>query len=388
MSDDDLTNYEVLGVAPGASKDEIRDAYRRELTTAQSQVTNAETAKKPDASVIAAAREEEASVRAAWQILSDPVQRARYDERIGVEGAPEGDDDVDDVDDDEDVVAASTAVARRGGREQTPREARAEARAKAMANRPPGLFSTDHPPTPAGWPPGYNAPPPRARLLALLVDIVVLALIVVLQTTLGGLLIEQAYPKESKKLDNVTECLDQLETAKDDLGAKAATRSASIDKANTECAQFQSVDGKKVYGAPLSTEATDKRLENQIDDKTGNVEDVQTDLRNDILPGQLGVSLLTIAFALIYLVPSSVRTGRTLGKKLLQLRLVNIDGSPVRTRGAMLHYGVPVMVALLFAPILGPLGYVAVLFGVLTWPRNANYQGLHDRLAGTIVVDG
>jgi hypothetical protein len=29
-----------------------------------------------------------------------------------------------------------------------------------------------------------------------------------------------------------------------------------------------------------------------------------------------------------------------------------------------------------------------VLFGVLTWPRNANYQGLHDRLAGTIVVDG
>jgi hypothetical protein len=67
---------------------------------------------------------------------------------------------------------------------------------------------------------------------------------------------------------------------------------------------------------------------------------------------------------------------------------MNLDGTPAGYRAAMLHYGVPVMVALLFAPILGPLGYVAVLFGVLTWPRNANYQGLHDRLAGTIVVDG
>ncbi len=29
-----------------------------------------------------------------------------------------------------------------------------------------------------------------------------------------------------------------------------------------------------------------------------------------------------------------------------------------------------------------------VLVGVLTWPRNPNYQGLQDRLAKTIVVDG
>jgi uncharacterized RDD family membrane protein YckC len=257
-----------------------------------------------------------------------------------------------------------------------------------MANRPPGLFSTERPPTPSTWPPGFHPPPPRARLLALLVDGVALALIVVLQTTLGSLLIDELYPKETARLDHVTECLDRLSTASDDLGAKAATRSASIEKANGECARFETVGGKTVYGAPLSTESTKKQLENQIDNKTGKVEDVQSDLRNDILPGQLGVSLLTIALALVYLVPSSVRSGRTLGKKLLQIRLVYITGAPVTLRGALMHYGVPVMVALLFAPILGPLGYVAVLFGVLTWPRNANYQGLHDRLAGTIVVDG
>jgi uncharacterized RDD family membrane protein YckC len=379
VSDDELTHYEVLDVDPGASKDEIREAYRRELSTAQSQVTNAETAKRPDAAVIASARAEEASVRAAWQILSDPVQRARYDESIGVESrADQDDDDLDDEDDDGDR-SAETTVARR---ELTPREARAEARAKAMANRPPGLFSTEHPPTPAGWPPGFHAPPPRARLLALLVDGIALLVIVVLQTTVGSLVIDEMYPKETARLDQVTECLDRLETANDDLGANRATRASSIQRANAECATFNA------YGAPLSAEASDERLENQIDDKTGNIEDVQSDLRNDILPGQLGVSLVTIALALVYLVPSSARTGRTLGKKLLQIRLVNLDGSPVRYRAAMLHYGVPVMVALLFAPVLGPLGYVAVLFGVLTWPRNANYQGLHDRLAGTIVVDG
>jgi uncharacterized RDD family membrane protein YckC len=381
LSDDELTHYEVLDVDPGASKDEIREAYRRELSTAQSQVTNAETAKRPDSAVIAAARAEEASVRAAWQILSDPVQRARYDETIGIEPRADHDDALTDDDDDGDEASASTAVARRD-RELTPREARAEARAKAMANRPPGLFSTEHPPTPAGWPPGFHPPPPRARLLAMLVDGIALLVIVVLQTTVGSLIIDEMYPKETARLDQITECLDELEAANDDLGANQATRTDSIERANAECERFN------VFGAPLSAEANDERLENQIDDKTGNIEDLQSELRNDILPGQLGVSLITIVLALVYLVPSSTRSGRTLGKKLFQLRLVNLDGMPVRTRGAMLHYGVPVMVALLFAPILGPIGYVAVLFGVLTWPRNANYQGLHDRLAGTIVVDG
>jgi len=386
VSDEELTHYEVLGVEPGASKDEIREAYREELATAQSQVTNAETAKKPDPGVIAAAREEEATVRAAWQILSDPVQRARYDETIGVEHVPGAADDEADDEAAEEEAVATTAVARRAP-EKTAREARAEARAKAMANRPPGLFSTDHPPTPPSWPPGFHAPPPRARLLALMVDVVVLALIVVLQTTVGGLLIDQAYPKETKRLEHLTDCLDSLDTAKDDLDANASKRAASIEKANAECAEFQTVDKKTVY-KPLSTESTKKQLETRIDNNKSDLEDVQTDLRNDILPAQLVVSLLTIVLALLYLVPSTVRSGRTLGKKLLQLRVVNIDGTPVGFRGAMIHYGLPVAVALLFAPILGPLGYVAVLFGVLTWPRNANYQGLHDRLAGTIVVDG
>jgi curved DNA-binding protein CbpA len=370
---EDESHYEVLGVEPGATKDEIRDAYREQLADAQGAVTDAETAKRPEGSKIASARAEEARVRSAWQVLSDPVQRARHDESLGVEHDPTvAVDEPDDGDDDE-----SAAL--------TPRQQRAAARAGATTRdgrpRPPGMFSAEHPDPPASWPPGLRPPPPRARILALLVDVLVLALLIVLQQTVGGLLIDKAYPAETKRLDRIETCLDRLSTANDDLDAPK--KSASIDRANTACAKLPAV-----YGEPLGSDESKKQLEKRIDNRTGDMEDAQADARSDLLPGQLILSLVTILVALLYLVPSTLKSGRTLGKSLFRLRLVNADGSAIRFRGATLHYGVPVMVALLFAPILGPVGYVAVLFGVLTWPRNANYQGLHDRLAGTIVVDG
>jgi uncharacterized RDD family membrane protein YckC len=79
------TNYDVLGVEPSATKDEIRDAYRERLASAQAEVTREETAKRPAGSSIAAARAEEARVRAAWQVLSDPIQRERHDATHGID---------------------------------------------------------------------------------------------------------------------------------------------------------------------------------------------------------------------------------------------------------------------------------------------------------------
>ena len=51
------------------------------------------------------------------------------------------------------------------------------------------------------------------------------------------------------------------------------------------------------------------------------------------------------------------------------------------------RYGPLVLVAfaLLITPI-GLLGAAIVLFGVLRWMRNPNFQGIHDRFAHTIVV--
>jgi uncharacterized RDD family membrane protein YckC len=117
---EDESNYDVLGVASNASKDQIRDAYREQLSEAQAGVTREETAKRPSGSSIAAARAEEARIRAAWQVLSDPMQRERYDAAHGIDNTgtdvelvddDEGDDDQ--GDDDQDGTPVSRRPARR-----------------------------------------------------------------------------------------------------------------------------------------------------------------------------------------------------------------------------------------------------------------------------------
>jgi len=121
---EDETNYDVLGVASNASKDQIRDAYREQLLEAQAGVTREETAKRPSGSSIAAARAAEARIRAAWQVLSDPMQRERYDAAHGIDNTgtevelvdDEDQDDDDQGDDDQD----GTPVGRRPARRNVP----------------------------------------------------------------------------------------------------------------------------------------------------------------------------------------------------------------------------------------------------------------------------
>jgi hypothetical protein len=372
VSDDqDQSHYDVLGVDPNASKDEIRDAYRERLTEAQADVTSAETARKPDSNAIGAARAEESRVRGAWQVLSDPVQRTRHDDSIGVTRDDPGseireDSDLDDADDEtEDRTPARRAAPAvdRKGRPIPPRQ---------------GLFSTEHPPTPQSWPAGFQPPPPRARLLALGIDIVVLAIIMIAQQFLGVVAVEKIYPEQTTKLDHISDCIDTLESAQDaDAGSRK--RANRIAEANDDCSTVNAVE-------PFAegSEITNKQIDARIDD----AETRQDDVQSEILPAQFGVLLVAVMLALLYLIPSSLRTGRTLGKHLMRIHVVQDDGSPLRFGAAMSRYGTPVLAAFLFASLLGPLAFALILFGVLTWPRNANYQGLHDRLAHTIVVDG
>lgn len=373
MSDDqEQSSYDVLGVDPNASKDEIRDAYRARLSEAQSAVTDAETAKRPEGSRIASARAEEAKVRSAWQVLSDPVQREKHDTSLGItRDAPDSairEDGEDELGDDETVDAVPVRRQQRG----------------PQGERPPGLFSTEHPPTPPTWPRGFQPPPPRARLLALGVDVLVLAVIMIAQQFLGVLVVDQAYPKQTKQLEHISDCLDALENVKDvDRGTDR--RANRLERADIECSDVVNAKGNLVI-QPFGESAnpTNDQIDNRIDD----VESRQSDLQSELLPAQLGVMVVAIALALLYLIPSSLRNGRTLGKHLMRIHVVMDDGSKLRFGAAMSRYGTPVLAAFLFASLLGPLAFALILFGVLTWPRNANYQGLHDRLAHTIVVDG
>ena len=79
MVDDGRSHYDVLGIEPSADKEQIRAAYQERLDQLRAEQTSQQEAKKPNESAIAASRDEEARLRSAWQVLSDPYQRGRYD---------------------------------------------------------------------------------------------------------------------------------------------------------------------------------------------------------------------------------------------------------------------------------------------------------------------
>jgi uncharacterized RDD family membrane protein YckC len=97
----ELTHYDLLGVAVNAPKDDIRAAYQDKLANVRAARAKEEETKRPSDDVLRAARDEEARLRSAWQVLSDPVQRERYDHQVGLDDTSDADVDVDEVEDDE-----------------------------------------------------------------------------------------------------------------------------------------------------------------------------------------------------------------------------------------------------------------------------------------------
>ncbi|MDQ3974174.1 MAG: RDD family protein, partial [Actinomycetota bacterium] len=98
------------------------------------------------------------------------------------------------------------------------------------------------------------------------------------------------------------------------------------------------------------------------------------------LPGWLGVTLvLLLVFALLFGYPLALETlwrGRTIGKAALGLRVVTVEGAPVRFRHAFAR------AALGLVDFYATFGAAAVL-SVLLSRRN---QRLGDLVAGTVVL--
>src|SRR5262245_12201797 len=88
-------HYEVLGVDPDASRDQLRDAYRARVD----ELTAARDRKGITESQLESNRDEVARVRTAWNVLSDPFQRQRYDAQVVADDTVSGG-DVELVDDD------------------------------------------------------------------------------------------------------------------------------------------------------------------------------------------------------------------------------------------------------------------------------------------------
>ncbi len=68
--------YELLGVEPDATREDVRAAYRAGVDALK---VDPNAKRQPSEAKLSANREETASLNAAWHVLSDPFQRERYD---------------------------------------------------------------------------------------------------------------------------------------------------------------------------------------------------------------------------------------------------------------------------------------------------------------------
>jgi len=338
--------YGLLGLDTDASVDDIRSAYRER--------------KDGIDSTSDAGRASAVKLNKAWNVLSDPYQRGRYDEQrataeeAGTLGVDDGTEGLSTASRKTPVAAGSgmRAVAKnsRQERQQAARDAR-EARMKAAQTISP--------------PPGYHWPAQKQRIIAMVIDLLVL-IVLVSASQIGA----QAVAKSQKP--EVVKQIDQLNT---DI--------ANTSKAKSD-ADKQVKDAKKANNTAAADAAqkTSDAAKQKQKDLTKTRDDAQTKLQAYF------IGAIAIAFLLgfLYLAIPTALTGRTLGKKFQHLVALREDGSPLGWKGAVVRFGSVVLVTFVLYYVLQQIAAVIVLFGVTMWMRNPNMQGLHDRFAHTIVV--
>ena len=139
------SHYELIGVDSDASKEEIRSAYRERIEDLRGKVEKGRSDQARDG-----ARVETARLNAAWQVLSDPYQRERYDIQLSggaTETEPEEQEEVE--------KERAPAPARRRGLFE-PRER--DGKGRPQRREPVGV-------------PGAEAAPLGRRLAALAIDV-------------------------------------------------------------------------------------------------------------------------------------------------------------------------------------------------------------------------
>lgn len=354
-------HYELLGVEADATKDEIKAAYRAEIA-------NADSAQR-------------AELNRAWNVLSDPMQRSRYDAARGTDD--DGDDELADA---APVVSTRRLTGARRGPETTEVVGNGSNGGRSNGSGGKGTGGDDDgggrrplPPT-VDLPDGLVLAEPKTRSLAMLFDFSVLLVIFLVVQFVGVSLIENQYPKQTDRISALTKQVDKADKAKtkaDDNKTKADDNLKAAQKKHDTAAE---ADAKAAAAsAAARAKVADKK------DKALN--DALLKEQDSLRPMYLLITGAVLVLALLYTVPMSARTGQTFGKKLRKVRLVRVDGSPPGWSASLIHYGVPIVITLALSGFLGPIALVIGLGAVLWNIRDRNRQGIHDKLAKTFVVE-
>lgn len=340
--------YSLLGIDTDASVEDIRGAYR--------------TRKEGLDTASEAGRNDAIKLNKAWNVLSDPYQRGRYDEQRELEGDDFGNDD---------DTPTTTTNGRSTPVKRTPakgmmgqaKNSRLDRRDAQRATRADRLAQAKTPTiTP---PPGTHFPSTKQRIIAMIIDLLVLIVLVS-----GSQVAAQAVAKSQKPA--IVKQIDKLnaDITTDNKNKSDADKAVSTDKKANHTSQ-QAIDQKKSDDAKAKAKADTK---------------LRDDQSSKLNPFFLGGIVIAFLLGFLYLAIPTAITGRTLGKKFQHLKVVREDGSPVGARVAITRFGLIVLVTFTLYLLLQQIAAVIVLFGVTLWMRNANMQGLHDRFAHTIVV--
>jgi curved DNA-binding protein CbpA len=352
--------YEELGVEPGASRDEIRDAHRQRVADLEA----AREKKGTTDSQLQANRDEVARVRAAWNVLSDPFQRQRYDAQLAGPEVVAGD-DVELVDDDA-GPQAGTEPQLTGWRKllapPPPQPKTGNRNGNGAGDKAQPTNKRPRPEPTIVLPDGMRLAEPRVRGMALLFDISILIVIFFgVNLVLPGL-IQSDYKDIQDRITKTNDLHDSrqtLDNAKSANDKKSAQKDYDKAKKDAEKAGVTNVDG------------TAKQLQQQSDKLT---EKIRTTT--------YVTSGVTLVLGLAYLVPITARKGYTLGMRGRKIRVVRIDGSPPGWYASFTRFALP----LIFAIAIPSFGVVLGL-GMVAWGYfDKNGQGVHDKLARTVVV--
>jgi len=373
--------YDELGVDPDATRDEIRDAHRQRVADLEA----AREKKGVTESQLQANREQVARVRAAWNVLSDPFQRQRYDAELSASAT----DDVELVDDDDAGPQAGTEVEVKGWRKllapPPPKPAASGggdgangANGKAAKQQP-----TNRRPRPEPTivlPGGMQLAEPRQRGMAMLFDIAILMVIYTGISFLLPAVIQSDYSDIVKQIDKVS----SLNSAQNDVNDAQKALDDAKNASDTKSAQKDLTSAQKDV-TKATKEVKDAGIKNPP--TTAKASDAkEQDLRDSIVGTQYAISVTILALGLLYLVPSTARTGRTFGMRNRRLKVVRVDGSPCGWWPAFIRFFIPLAVAFV---LLIQLSTLAPLLGlaIVGWSFfDKNRQGIHDKLARTVVV--
>ncbi len=224
--------------------------------------------------------------------------------------------------------------------------------------------------------------PTRPRSYAMALDFSVLVVIFLVVYSLGGVLIKNQYPTETKNSDRLTTASSNADKAK----SKADD---AKDKANSA---LERREGREAPRQRQDRHAADQGEGGNGEGRTPRTRSRSRCRRADQGAGQAphavpaGVPAIFV-LALAYTVPMSARSGQTFGKRLRKVKLVRVDGSPPGWSSSLIHYGVPIFLTLALIQVLGPLAIILGLGTVLWNIRDKNRQGVHDKLAKTFVVE-